>query len=75
MCSHLMCSALKAFSPQKTIRMPDYLEFDPAQLAEPDIYRLLIGGVVPRPIGWASTLSANGVANLAPFSFFTPWCA
>ena len=26
--------------------------------------------VVPRPIGWISTLAADGVANLAPFSFF-----
>lgn len=26
--------------------------------------------VVPRPIGWVSTLSADGTANLAPFSFF-----
>jgi flavin reductase (DIM6/NTAB) family NADH-FMN oxidoreductase RutF len=26
--------------------------------------------VVPRPIGWISTLSAGGVANLAPFSQF-----
>ncbi len=26
--------------------------------------------VVPRPIGWISTLSASGVANLAPFSQF-----
>ena len=26
--------------------------------------------VVPRPIGWISTLSANGVPNLAPYSFF-----
>ena len=26
--------------------------------------------VVPRPIGWISTLSADGVANLAPYSFF-----
>jgi flavin reductase (DIM6/NTAB) family NADH-FMN oxidoreductase RutF len=26
--------------------------------------------VVPRPIGWISTVSAAGVANLAPFSFF-----
>ncbi len=26
--------------------------------------------VVPRPIGWISTLSADGQANLAPFSFF-----
>ena len=26
--------------------------------------------VVPRPIGWISTLNADGVANLAPFSYF-----
>ena len=26
--------------------------------------------VAPRPIGWVSTLSANGVANIAPYSFF-----
>lgn len=27
--------------------------------------------VAPRPIGWISTLDAQGRANLAPFSFFT----
>jgi flavin reductase (DIM6/NTAB) family NADH-FMN oxidoreductase RutF len=27
--------------------------------------------VVPRPIGWISTLSATGEINLAPFSFFS----
>jgi flavin reductase (DIM6/NTAB) family NADH-FMN oxidoreductase RutF len=26
--------------------------------------------MVPRPIGWISTISAHGVANLAPYSFF-----
>jgi flavin reductase (DIM6/NTAB) family NADH-FMN oxidoreductase RutF len=26
--------------------------------------------VTPRPIGWISTLSAEGVANIAPYSFF-----
>ena len=26
--------------------------------------------VAPRPIGWVSTLSAEGVPNLAPYSFF-----
>ena len=34
-------------------------------------YKLLIGTIVPRAIGWVSTLSSGGVANLAPFSFFT----
>ena len=26
--------------------------------------------VVPRPIGWISTVSRHGVVNLAPYSFF-----
>jgi len=30
--------------------------------------------VVPRPFGWASTVSKTGVTNLAPFSFFTVVC-
>lgn len=34
-------------------------------------YKLLTGAVVPRPIAWVSTLSPKGVANLAPYSFFT----
>lgn len=32
--------------------------------------RVLTGVVVPRPIAFVSTLSANGIANLAPYSFF-----
>lgn len=36
-----------------------------------DSYKLLVGSVVPRPIAWVSTTSADGVRNLAPFSFFT----
>ena len=36
-----------------------------------DVYKLLIGAIVPRPIAFVSTLSADGVLNLAPFSFFT----
>lgn len=45
--------------------------FDPDDLGAPELYKILIGSVLPRPIGWASTLSLDGVANLAPFSFFT----
>lgn len=33
-------------------------------------YSLLISGILPRPIGFISTLSSNGKANLAPFSYF-----
>lgn len=35
-----------------------------------DRYKLLIGLVVPRPIGWVGTVDENGVRNLAPYSFF-----
>ncbi len=34
------------------------------------IYKLMTGSVVPRPIAWISTLSQDGQANLAPFSYF-----
>jgi flavin reductase (DIM6/NTAB) family NADH-FMN oxidoreductase RutF len=40
-----------------------------------NIYKLLIGSIVPRPIAFVSTLSATGVGNLAPFSFFTAVCS
>jgi flavin reductase (DIM6/NTAB) family NADH-FMN oxidoreductase RutF len=45
--------------------------FDPETLDATACYKLLIGSIVPRAIGWASTLSADGITNLAPFSFFT----
>jgi flavin reductase (DIM6/NTAB) family NADH-FMN oxidoreductase RutF len=41
-----------------------------AELHPRDAYRLMISVVVPRPIGWVSTLGADGTPNLAPFSFF-----
>lgn len=33
-------------------------------------YRLFISAVVPRPIAWVGSISAEGVDNLAPFSYF-----
>ncbi|WP_053362748.1 flavin reductase family protein [Bacillus sp. FJAT-27251] len=47
------------------------MEFNPAQLGEKEVYKLLSGSVVPRPIAWVSTISESGVLNLAPYSFFT----
>ena len=44
---------------------------DPSELDPQRVYKLLIGSVVPRPIAWVSTLSREGVPNLAPYSFFT----
>ena len=43
---------------------------DTREMSQRDAYRLLIGSVVPRPIGWVSTVSINDVGNLAPFSFY-----
>lgn len=33
-------------------------------------YKLLASTVTPRPIAWITTLSAQGVVNAAPYSFF-----
>jgi flavin reductase (DIM6/NTAB) family NADH-FMN oxidoreductase RutF len=49
---------------------PDTRSVAVADLDPRDAYRLLISVVVPRPIGWISSISAAGEANLAPFSFF-----
>ena len=38
-------------------------------------YALLNSLVVPRPIAWISTVSADGIGNLAPHSFFSVACA
>jgi flavin reductase (DIM6/NTAB) family NADH-FMN oxidoreductase RutF len=48
---------------------------DPTAISSQDAYKILIGSVVPRPIAWVSSLSLDGVANLAPFSFFNVVCA
>lgn len=45
------------------------MEFTPSELGEKDVYKLLTGSVVPRPIAWVSTVSEEGGLNLAPFSF------
>jgi flavin reductase (DIM6/NTAB) family NADH-FMN oxidoreductase RutF len=39
--------------------------------ADHNVYSYLVGGISPRPIAWISTLSEKGIANIAPYSFFT----
>jgi flavin reductase (DIM6/NTAB) family NADH-FMN oxidoreductase RutF len=46
------------------------LTIDPAEHQPRDIYKLMTGMIVPRPIALVSTVDRKGVANLAPFSFF-----
>ncbi|HWO56225.1 MAG TPA: flavin reductase family protein [bacterium] len=43
---------------------------DPRTLDRAALNGLINGLVIPRPIAWVSTLSAQGQPNLAPFSFF-----
>ncbi len=50
------------------------MEFNPSELHHRDIYKLMTGTIVPRPIAWVSTVSPDGVYNLAPFSYFTAVC-
>ena len=47
---------------------------DPACVPANINYRILVGAVVPRPIAFVSTVSTDGVYNLAPFSFFNVVC-
>jgi flavin reductase (DIM6/NTAB) family NADH-FMN oxidoreductase RutF len=49
-------------------------DLDPETVSSRDFYAVLNAVVVPRPIAWVSSLSAGGVLNLAPHSFFTVAC-
>ena len=46
------------------------LEFSPEQLTEKEKKKFLIGSVIPRPIALVSTISEEGIVNVAPFSYF-----
>lgn len=48
------------------------IRFEPG--GQDNIYSILTSIVVPRPIAWVSTRSAEGVDNLAPHSFYTVAC-
>lgn len=47
-----------------------FLTTRPGDLSPRERYQLLTSLVVPRPIGWISSRSQEGAANLAPFSYF-----
>jgi flavin reductase (DIM6/NTAB) family NADH-FMN oxidoreductase RutF len=51
------------------------MEVSPDTLEWRDAYKLLIGSILPRPIAFVTTLDESGIANAAPFSFFTAICA
>jgi flavin reductase (DIM6/NTAB) family NADH-FMN oxidoreductase RutF len=51
------------------------LHYEPKDLSVTEVHRLILGGVAPRPIALASTISAEGINNLSPFSFFNAFGA
>ena len=53
---------------------PSRVRFDPTELDRNAFYRVLNSVVVPRPIAWVCSRSADGVLNLAPHSFYTVAC-
>ena len=55
-------------APPQTLDRP--LELAPGDWKPREFYLVMTALVVPRPIGWFSTVSAAGVRNLAPYSFF-----
>lgn len=46
------------------------LSIDPTAIPVPDLHQYLVSAVAPRPIAFASTVSEEGLPNLAPYSFF-----
>ena len=56
--------------PMELHRLSDMQGFDFETMSQGDRYRIVASTVVPRPIAWVTTQSADGVVNAAPFSFF-----
>jgi len=47
------------------------LSLNPGDCQPRQVYKLMTGIIVPRPVALVSTVDRSGIANLAPFSFFT----
>jgi flavin reductase (DIM6/NTAB) family NADH-FMN oxidoreductase RutF len=43
---------------------------DPKEINHTDLHKILLGGIAPRPIAFASTMDEQGIPNLSPFSFY-----
>jgi flavin reductase (DIM6/NTAB) family NADH-FMN oxidoreductase RutF len=50
---------------------PSMLSINPADHQVQEIYKLMVGLIVPRPVALVSTVDRDGVPNAAPFSFFS----
>ncbi len=62
-----LCFSIESMADSKIAPM---LTVDPAHHVARDVYKLMTGIIVPRPVALVSTVDRNGVANVAPFSFF-----
>jgi len=49
------------------------MEIDPNNISNPELHKLFLGGVAPRPIAFASTIDKDGNVNLSPFSFYNAY--
>ncbi len=51
------------------------MEINPETLPHQSVYKILSGAILPRPIGWITTIGMDERPNLAPFSFFNVVCS
>ena len=51
------------------------LTIDPKEVSLPKLHGYLLGAVVPRPIGFVSSIDRSGNINLSPFSYFNAFSA
>jgi flavin reductase (DIM6/NTAB) family NADH-FMN oxidoreductase RutF len=60
-----------SFNEEGDAALPEeFTGFDTAEIPQLEAYRLLTACVAPRPIAFVSSVSQEGIRNLAPFSFF-----
>lgn len=52
------------------VSISQMLTINPSDHLPHQVYKIMSGIIVPRPIALVSTVDKEGVANLAPFSFF-----
>lgn len=51
------------------------MTINPQEVSTAQLHGIMLGAVQPRPIAFASTVDANGVVNLSPYSFFNVFSA
>ena len=51
------------------------MQINPASEDPTVVYSTMIRAITPRPIAWVSTISDDGITNVAPFSYFNGICS